>query len=274
VRRRPLGRGVVAGGGDRSQSGAGGSAVDGGGAGRAGRGDGCDRGWPAGIVSLSAKDKQADDWFGSRAGYVEDASGGSGFACSARVSTFRTHQTRPGRAPSIARGRWWSSRPTTIIGLRRSHPSNLSLRPATTTHPCEALLHEPSTRVQAIRPSGLRLAGSLWMEQEPLGLPPGFAPRDHSQRTPRRGRIIEHGPEICSTASAQPPTSRICCVRATSRRTRASRSRRLVGWRAGGGSRSLRRAWRRSSVRAEVYDAQEACGRGGGEAAGFCERRS
>ena len=136
------------------------------------------------------------------------------------VSTFRTHQIRPGRAPSIARGRWCSSRPTTIIGLRLSHHSDLSLRPATTTHPCEALLHEPSTRVQAIRPSGLPLAGSSWMEQEPLGFPPGFAPRDYSQRTPGRGRIIEHGPEICSTASAEPPTSRIYCVRATSRRTR------------------------------------------------------
>jgi hypothetical protein len=47
------------------------------------------------------------------------------------VSTFRTLKTRPGRAPSIARGRWCSSRPTTIIGLRLAHLSAVSLHRAT-----------------------------------------------------------------------------------------------------------------------------------------------
>jgi hypothetical protein len=125
------------------------------------------------------------------------------------VSTFRAHKLRPGWAPSIARGRWCSSRPTTIIGLRLSHHSDLSLHPATATHPCGVPLHEPSTRVQAIRPSGLPLACGSRMEREPLGFPPSFAPRPCGRRTSGRGRIIEHGPEICSTASAEPPTSRI-----------------------------------------------------------------
>jgi hypothetical protein len=96
--------------------------------------------------------------------------------------------------------------------------------PRHSLHHCAALLGEPSTRVQAIRPSGLPLARDRRMDRQPFGFPPGFAPRDYSQRTPGRGRIIEHGPEICSTASAEPPTSRIYLMRATSRRTRGCSS--------------------------------------------------
>ena len=33
------------------------------------------------------------------------------------------------------------------------------------------------------------------MGREPFGFPPGFAPRDYSQRTPGRGQVTEHGPE-------------------------------------------------------------------------------
>ena len=49
------------------------------------------------------------------------------------VSTFRTLKTRSGRAPSIARGRWCSSRPTTIIGLRLAYLNAVSLHRATTS---------------------------------------------------------------------------------------------------------------------------------------------
>jgi hypothetical protein len=62
-------------------------------------------------------------------------------------------------------------------------------------HHYAAPLDEPSTRVQAIRPSGLPLACGPRMEHGPLGFLPGFVPRDYSQRTPRRGRIIEHRSE-------------------------------------------------------------------------------
>jgi hypothetical protein len=81
------------------------------------------------------------------------------------VSTFRTLKTRPGRAPSIARGRWCSSRPTTSTGLHPAHHNAMSLNPATTIHLCEAPLDEPSTRVQAIRPSGLPLARGRRMDR-------------------------------------------------------------------------------------------------------------
>ena len=94
------------------------------------------------------------------------------------VSTFRTHQTRPGRAPSIARGRWCSSRPTTIIGLRLSHPSDLSLRPATTTHPCEAPLSRAINEGSSDSP--VRSSPRRWPLDGTgaLGLSPGL-------RTPR-----------------------------------------------------------------------------------------
>jgi len=47
------------------------------------------------------------------------------------VSTFRTLKTRPAWAPSIARGRWCSPRPTTIDGLRLAHLNAVSLHRAT-----------------------------------------------------------------------------------------------------------------------------------------------
>ena len=104
------------------------------------------------------------------------------------VSTFRTPKTQPGRAPSIARGRWCS----TQTGHAHQPAPGASQRPVPTPRPnlhhCAAPLHEPSTRVQAIRPSGLPLARGQRMDRQPFGFPLGFAPRDHSQRTPGQGR--------------------------------------------------------------------------------------
>ena len=88
-------------------------------------------------------------------------------------------------------------------------------------HHCAAPLDEPSTRVQAIRPSGLPLARGRRMDRQPLRLflelrtPPLRATHVEAGTD-----LIEHGSEICSTALAEPPTSRIYLIRATSRRTR------------------------------------------------------
>jgi hypothetical protein len=62
------------------------------------------------------------------------------------------------------------------------------------------------------------------MEREPLGFPPSSAPRDYSQRTSGWGQAIEHEPETRFTASAEPPTSRVYLIRATSCRTRGCSS--------------------------------------------------
>ncbi len=140
------------------------------------------------------------------------------------VSTFRTLKQRPGWVPSISRGRRCSSRPTTIIGLRLSHLSDPSLRSATTTHlkrgSASRDINQEFTRVH---PSGLPLAGGSRMEREPSGFPPSSAPRDYSQRTSGQGQAIEHEPETRFTASAEPPTSRVYLIRATSCRTRGRR---------------------------------------------------
>jgi hypothetical protein len=67
--------------------------------------------------------------------------------------------------------------------------------PRHSIHRCGVPLDEASTRVQVLHPSDLPLACDPRMEQEPLGFPPSFAPRDYSQRTSGRGQVIEHGPE-------------------------------------------------------------------------------
>ncbi|MFL5859913.1 MAG: MFS transporter [Solirubrobacteraceae bacterium] len=61
------------------------------------------------------------------------------------VSTFRTHELRPGWVPSLLRGWWCSPRPEAITGQRLPHHSGLSLDPATTFHLCGVPLDEAST---------------------------------------------------------------------------------------------------------------------------------
>jgi hypothetical protein len=97
--------------------------------------------------------------------------------------------------------------------------------PRHSLHHCAAPHDEPSTRVQAIRPSDLPLARGRRMDRQPSGFSSGFAPRDCSQRTPRTGTDqVEHGSETSATASAEPPISRVYLKRATSRRTRGGGS--------------------------------------------------
>jgi len=111
------------------------------------------------------------------------------------VSTFRTHELRPGWVPSIPRGRRCSPGLATITSPRLPLLNGTSLDPATTTHPCEAPLDEASTRVYAIHLSGLPLACGSRMERAPLGFPPSFAPRPYERRTSGWAQATEHGPK-------------------------------------------------------------------------------
>jgi hypothetical protein len=112
------------------------------------------------------------------------------------VTAFRTHEQRPARAPSDP-------------GDDGAHPDRGDYRsgacrfaaasPCTLPHfPSTGISHnEASTRVQAIRPSGLPLAcGRPDGTGRPWALPPGFAPRrpGAERRTPGWGQAIEHGP--------------------------------------------------------------------------------
>jgi hypothetical protein len=119
----------------------------------------------------------------------------TGFPRSARTSYDR------GGCPSTPRGRRCSPGLATITSPRLPYLNGTSLDPATTTHPCEALLDEASTRVYAIHPSGFPLACGSRMERAPLGFPPSFAPRPYERRTSGWGQATEHGPKQRSMSS-------------------------------------------------------------------------
>jgi hypothetical protein len=113
------------------------------------------------------------------------------------VTAFRTHELRPGRAPSTPRGQRCSPGLDGLPSRRLPH----SQRPVLAPHPARPIgrgpLHEASTRVQAIRPSGLPLArGRPDGTGRRFGFPPSFAPRRPraGRRTPGWGQAIEHGP--------------------------------------------------------------------------------
>ena len=110
---------------------------------------------------------------------------------------------------------------------RRARPAPAASQRPVLTSPPPAIhrrgpLDEASTRVQAIQPSGLPLAWRPPTEQEPLGLPPSFAPRRPraGQRTSRWGQATEHEPGTTRSTSHQSILqSCVHSLRATSRRT-------------------------------------------------------
>jgi hypothetical protein len=137
------------------------------------------------------------------------------------VSTFHTLKMRPGRAPSIARGQVvltqtdHDHRPAPGVSQRRVPTPRHNL------HHCAAPLDEPSTRVQAIRPSGLPLTCGPRMEREHLGLSPELrTPRLLAAHVGAGTDLLSTDPKSASTAYADPPTSQIHLKRATSCRTR------------------------------------------------------
>jgi hypothetical protein len=99
------------------------------------------------------------------------------------VSAFRTHELRPGRAPSIPRGRRCSSRPMATSGRRLPLRSGPSLHPAPASIIAGPALNEESTRVQAIRPSGLPQPVAARMERAALGLVLGLRTPPTQSRT-------------------------------------------------------------------------------------------
>ena len=103
------------------------------------------------------------------------------------VSTFHTCEIRPGWVPPLPRGRRCSSRPDAVPGRRLPLPSGQSLHPAPASHR-GGTLHETSTEVHAIHPSGLPLACDPRMGQRPLDVPLCSAPHCYQRRTTGRGR--------------------------------------------------------------------------------------
>jgi hypothetical protein len=104
------------------------------------------------------------------------------------VSTFRTHKTRPVKAPSIARGRRCSPRPATITSPRPPLLSGTSLHPPRPSiHAGLCLTSHQRGFKQFARPDFPSPVAPGWIKSA-LGFPPSSAPRDYSQRTPGRGQ--------------------------------------------------------------------------------------
>ena len=126
------------------------------------------------------------------------------------------------------------SRPATITGLHPAHHSAIVPAPRHSLHHCAALFDEPSTRVQAIRPSDLPLARRRWMDQPRLRLSPELrTPPSRATHVGAGTDQLSTDPKSASTASAEPPTSRIYLKRATSRRTRETGSLAPSRWSSG-----------------------------------------
>ena len=142
-----------------------------------------------------------------------------------RVTTFRTHELRPGWVPSVPRGRRCSSRTEARAQPAPAAPPRLVPKPRSGIPSSEASLHEASN--EGSHRSPVRSSPRLW-PPDGSGASWAFPRASHPAitRSARRGGdgSIEHGPETSSTASAEPPTSRVYSVCATSRRTREGSS--------------------------------------------------
>ena len=144
------------------------------------------------------------------------------------VTAFRTHELRPGWAPSTPRGQRCSSRPRRLPAGRLPLHSGQSLHPAAL--PIDRVsLNEASTRVQAIRPSGLPLAcgrpdgtGRPWASPG-LRTPPTRSRTTHARvGTGHRARTWDY--TLNSHQSISNPVVHSLC--ATSRRTSPRHSQR------------------------------------------------
>jgi hypothetical protein len=95
----------------------------------------------------------------------------------------------------LSRGRRCPPWPDAVPGQRLPLPSGQSLHPAPASHR-GGTLHETSTEVHAIHPSGLPVACGPQMRQGPLGVPLCSAPHCYQRRTTGRGRASSTRPEL------------------------------------------------------------------------------
>ncbi len=141
------------------------------------------------------------------------------------VTTFRTHEQRPGRAPSKPRGQRCSPRPRRLPAGRGPHHSSQSLHPAAlpTDRGRITRHHEGS------RDSPVRSSPRLWppgCNGPPLGSRLGLRtpPTKSRRRTPRWGQAIEHGPGTTRSTHQSISNPVVHSLCATSGRTSPLRS--------------------------------------------------
>ena len=138
------------------------------------------------------------------------------------VTTFRTHELRPGWVPSLPRGRRCSSRPSRLLDRHLPLRSGQPLHPAAASHLAGLSVtrhrrgFKPFTRPVFPSPTAPGWNGP------PLRLSPELRtpPTKSQRRTSRWGQAIEHGPGTTrSTSHPLTLQSVVHSQRATSRRT-------------------------------------------------------
>jgi hypothetical protein len=143
------------------------------------------------------------------------------------VVTLHTHEMRPGRVPSIPRGRWcscgWHRIPSRHLPLR----SGQSLHPGTATTPGSSVTRHHRGFTD-IHPSGLPLACDPRVGRESSGVSPEL----HTPPLPATHVEVRTGTRALawstSPTSVDPPISRIHSLRAPSCRTSVSQDRRVA----------------------------------------------
>ena len=122
------------------------------------------------------------------------------------VSAFRTHELRPGWAPSVPRGRRCSSRTGATTRPAPAASQRPVPPPCKPSHRRGSCLNEASTKGSHVfaRPVFPCLWPPGW-NGPPLSFPPSFAPRrpGAERRTSGREQAIEHGPGTTRSTSHQ-----------------------------------------------------------------------
>ena len=125
-------------------------------------------GFPHGQPTSNGHHNQTGPWRGFHVPHAQDATG---------VGALYS----PGTGGAL-------SRPATITGLHPAHHSAASLHRATTSTNARLRLgSHPRGFKQFARPAFPSPVATGWIGGH-FGFPPSFAPRDHSRRTPGRGR--------------------------------------------------------------------------------------
>ena len=121
------------------------------------------------------------------------------------VSTFRTHEIRPGRVSSLPRGRRCSPRPSGRPWSPSAALQRLALPPRyrSPTRDVRLTRHQQGFRV--IHPSGLPLTCSPRSERAPSGFPLSSAPGRYQPRTSGWGRVWNTNPKSRLRHHAEPP---------------------------------------------------------------------
>lgn len=110
------------------------------------------------------------------------------------VVTFRMSETRPGRVPSVPRGRWCAPGRRALPGRHLSPFNDRSLYPAVNFHLARLILTRRHQGFIRIHPSGLPQPVTPGWNGNPWTITPGFAPRSHPRCTLRRGWALRTGP--------------------------------------------------------------------------------